>query len=104
MKQGEVWWVRFPDPVGRRPAVLVSRDQAYRLRAAVTVVPLTQTIRRIPVEVPLGPAEGVPRKSVANADAITTVPKEFLLDYLTTLSAEKLQALNQAIRFALDVP
>jgi mRNA interferase MazF len=104
MKRGEVWWVRFPDPVGRRPAVLVSGDQAYRVRAAVTVVPLTQTIRRIPVEVPLGPADGIPRKSVANVDAITTVPKHLLEDYLTTLAIPKLQALDQAIKFALDLP
>ncbi|MBI3975452.1 MAG: type II toxin-antitoxin system PemK/MazF family toxin [Armatimonadetes bacterium] len=104
MKRGEIWWVQFPEPVGRRPAVLVSRDQAYRVRAAVTVVPLTQTIRRIPVEVPLGPADGVPKKSVANADTITTIPRNFLIDYLTTLSTAKLQALDQAIKFALDLP
>jgi len=104
LKRGEVWWVEFPEPMGRRPAVLVSRDEAYRVRGAVTVVPLTQTIRRIPVEVPFGRADGVPRKSVANADTITTVPKSFLLDYLTTLSAAKLQALEQAIKFALDLP
>jgi len=104
VKRGEVWWVAFPEPMGRRPAVLVSRDEAYRVRGAVTVVPLTQTIRRIPVEVPVGRADGVPRKSVANADTITTIPKSFLLDYLTTLSAAKLQALEQAIKFALDLP
>jgi mRNA interferase MazF len=104
VKRGEVWWVRFPDPVGRRPAVLVSQDQAYRVRAAVTVVPLTQTIRRIPVEVSLGQADGVPRKSVANADTITTVPKHLLEDYLTTLSSPQLEALEQAIKFALDLP
>ncbi len=103
MKRGEVWWVSFPDPVGRRPAVLVSRDEAYRVRAAVTVVPLTQTIRRIPVEVPLGPADGVPRRSVANADTITTVPKSLLLDYVATLTAPKLQALEHAIKFALNL-
>ena len=104
MKRGEVWWVEFPEPIGRRPAVLISRDEAYRVRGAVTVVPLTQTIRRIPVEVPLGPADGVPRRSVANADTFTTVPKSLLLDYLATLSTAKLQALEQAIKFALDLP
>ncbi|MBI3997782.1 MAG: type II toxin-antitoxin system PemK/MazF family toxin [Armatimonadetes bacterium] len=104
MRRGEVWWVKFPAPIGRRPAVLVSRNQAYRLRAAVTVVPLTQTIRRIPVEVALGPEDGVPKRSVANADTIATVPKDLLVEYLTTLSPDKLQALDQAIKFALDLP
>ncbi len=96
--------MRFPPAVGRRPAVLVSRNQAYRVRAAVTVVPLTRTTRRIPVEVPVEPADGVPRPSVANADDITTVPKVWIDDYLATLSAGKLQALEAAIKFALDLP
>jgi len=103
VKRGEVWWVQFPSPIGRRPAVLVSRDQAYRLRTAVTVVPLTQTVRGIPVELPLGPADGVPRSSVANADTITTVPKDALEEYMTTLAPAKLEALEAAIRFALDL-
>lgn len=104
MKRGEVWWIRFPPPTGRRPAVLVTRNQAYRVRSAVTVVPLTRTIRDIPVEVPLGPVDGVPRRSAANADDITTVPKELLEEYLTTLSSDKVQTLDRAIKFALDLP
>lgn len=104
MRRGEVWWVNFPPPTGRRPAVLVSRDQAYGVRSSITVIPLTRTIREIPVEVPLDRADGIPRKSVANADDIATVPKTRLLNYVTTLSPEKLQALNVAIKFALDLP
>ena len=51
MKRGEVWWVDLPAPAGRRPAVLLSRDAAYRVRAAITVAPVARTIRNIPVEV-----------------------------------------------------
>lgn len=93
----------FPAPIGRRPAVLVSRNQAYRVRTAVTVVPLSQTIRGIPVEVPLGPADGIPRKSVANADTITTIPRALLIEYLTMLSPVKILAIDRAIKFALDL-
>jgi mRNA interferase MazF len=104
VKRGEVWWVRFPEPVGRRPAVLISRNQAYRIRGAVTVVPLTRTMRKIPVEVLLGPADGIPQHSVANADNITTLPKARVESYLTTLSPLKVEALERAITFALDLP
>jgi mRNA interferase MazF len=82
---------------------LVSRDQAYRVRGAITVVPVTRTVRGIPVEVPLGPADGIPKSSVANADDITTVPKILLQSYLTTLSTSTVDALERAIRFALDL-
>lgn len=103
MRRGEVWWVRFPAPVGRRPAVLVSRDQAYRVRGAITVVPVTRTIRGIPVEVPLGPSDGIPRRSVANADEIATVPKALLENYLTTLTSSTIEEIERAIKFALDL-
>ncbi len=103
MKRGEVWWVAFPAPIGRRPAVLVSRNQAYRVRSAVTVVPVSRTIRNIPVEVPLGPADGIPHRSVANADTITTVPQTLLIEYLATLSPLKVRVLDESIKFALDL-
>lgn len=103
MRRGEVWWIRFPRPVGRRPAVLVSRDEAYAVRSALTVVPLTRTIRSIPVEVALGPGDGVPHPSVANADSIATIPRRLVEEHIATLSAAKLRALDRAIRFALDL-
>ena len=104
MKRGEVWWVDLPAPVGLRPAVLVSRNQAYRIRTSITIVPLTRTIRRIPSEVPLGTADGIPKTSVANADDLITVPKVRVREYLTVLSAAKLVDLERAIKFALDLP
>ena len=103
MKRGEVWWVNFPAPAGRRPAVLVSRNQAYPIRNHVTVVPLTRTGRHIPTQIPLGPEDGVPKSSVANADDIATVPKGMVADYLCVLSTSKMQALEKAIKFALDL-
>ena len=104
MKRGEVWWVDFEAPIGRRPAVLISRNQAYRIRSSFTVVPLTRKARGIPVEVSLGPADGIPRKSVANTDSIMTVHKDRFLAFVTALSPERIEALNQAISFALDLP
>ena len=104
MTRGEVWWVESPPPTGRRPAVLMSRAQAYHVRSAITVVPLTRTIRSIPVEVRLGPSDGVPQESVANADSIATVPRASFLAYVCALSREKLEAVESAIKFALDLP
>jgi mRNA-degrading endonuclease toxin of MazEF toxin-antitoxin module len=104
MRRGDVWWVDFPPPTGRRPAVLISRAEAYRARTALTVVPLTRTIRSIAVEVRLGRSDGVPQDSVANADSIATVPKASILTYICSLPREKVEALERAIKFALDLP
>lgn len=103
MRRGEVWWAELPNPAGRRPVVLVSRDEAYGVRALVTVAPVTTRARGIPVEVPLGRQEGMPRACVANADALVTIPKGALTDYAGVLGSEKSRALDDAIRFALGL-
>ena len=83
--------------------VLLSRDEAYRVRNAVTVAELTTTIRNIPVEVPLGAQDGLPKKCVANLDTILTIRKSLLVAKITALSEEKINQVNEAVRFALDL-
>ncbi len=98
-----MWWAEFPGLAGRRPAVLLSRDSAYAVRLSVTVAPVTTRVRGIPVEVALGPDDGLPVASVANLDDITTIPKSRLDSRITALSNEKLQAVEFALRFALGL-
>lgn len=104
MRRGEVWWAHLPEPVGRRPVVLLSRDSAYRVRSAVTVAPVTRTIRDIPVEVLLDQQDGLPSRCVVNLDDLTTIPKSFIRERIAVLSAERMQQIDEAIRFALDLP
>ncbi len=103
MKRGEVWWADLPPPTGRGPVVLLSRDEAYAVRALVTVAPVTTRIRSIPAEVPLGPEDGLPRDCVANLDTIITIAKDSLQTHIVSLRSEKLQAVDAAIRFALGL-
>ncbi len=103
MRRGEVWWAELPRPVGRRPVVLLSRDEAYAVRNAVTIAEVTTTIRGIPVEVVLGPEDGLPRKCVANLDTIATIRKDLLTKRITLLQNEKLQQIDAAVRFSLSL-
>lgn len=104
MKRGEVWWAHLPEPVGRRPVVLLSRDSAYQVRSAITIAPVTRTIRNIPVEVLLDRQDGLPSRCVVNLDDITTIPKALVKERIAMLSAERVQQIDDAIRFALDLP
>ena len=104
MKRGEVWWARLPAPAGRRPVVLVSREAAYApVRTRVIVLEVSRTIRAIATEVPLGKRDGMPERCVANADNVATIPKAWLEEKIATLSAERVAALDQALRFALQL-
>jgi mRNA interferase MazF len=89
--------------VGRQPVLLLSRNEAYQVRSLVTVAPVTTRIRKIPVEVPLGPADGLPKECVANLDSVVTIRKALLRRRLAVLGPAKLNAVGEALRFALDL-
>ena len=101
MQRGEVWWAELPKPVGRRPVVILSRDRAVQVREYVTVAEVTRTIRDIPVEVSIGPEDGLPAKCAVNLDVINTIPKKLLADRITILKEKKLTAIESALKFAL---
>ena len=103
MKRGEIWWAELDPPAGRRPVLLLSRDEAYTIRELVIVAPVTTRIRHIPSEVPLGPEDGLPKPCVVNLDTISTIAKATLRDKLTNLSPEKLKAVEVALHFALGL-
>jgi mRNA interferase MazF len=103
MRRGEIWWAELPAPAGRRPVVLLSRNEAYAVRELVTVAPVTTRIRGIPTEVPLGSGEGLPKACVVNLDTITTIPRRALTAAIGPLPADKLMAVEQSLMFALGL-
>jgi len=103
VRRGEVWWARLPSPAGRRPVVLVSRDSSYAVRTSLTVMEISTTIRGIPTEVPLGKRDGLPKRCVANADSLVTIPKTWLDERIGALTVDKVRALDGALRFALGL-
>lgn len=103
MRRGDIYWAKLPSPVGRRPVVLVSRDEAYAIKTRITVVVVTRTVRGIPTEVRVGPSQGLPKVGVANADELVTIPTAMLDERIATLSRAKLQEVDDALRFALAI-
>ena len=103
MRRGEIWWAELEPPAGRRPVVLLSRDEAYVVRSLIIVAPITTHIRHIPSEVPLGADDGMPQNCVANLDTITTIPKDCLSNRLAALSPQKMKEVEAAIHFALGM-
>ena len=103
MRRGEIWLAELEQPAGRRPVVLISRNEAYTVRSLVIVAPVTTRIRHIPSEVQLGIDDGMQQECVANLDTITTIPKDCLQTRLAMLSAKKLKEVEAAIHFTLGL-
>lgn len=103
MRRGEIWWAELDPPAGRRPVILLSRNEAYSVRLLVIVAPVTTRIRHIPSEVILRTDDGMPQDCVVNLDTITTIPKDCLRSRLVTLDAKKLKEIEAAIHFTLGL-
>lgn len=99
--RGEVWWWELPE-AGRRPVVVLSRDAAIpRLRRAL-IGPCTTTIRGLPSEVRLEPAEDpIPRLSVVNLDSVKSVPVGTFVERLGRLSDERMRLVCDALAIAV---
>ena len=99
--RGEVWWCEPPD-VGRRPVVVLSRDAAIpRLRRAL-VAPCTTTVRGLPSEVVLEPADDpVPQRSAVNLDSVESVATGVLVDRLGRLSDQRMREICAALAVAV---
>jgi mRNA interferase MazF len=104
MTRGEVWWARLPEPWGRRPVLLLARDEAYNVLTWVTVAPITTNVRAIPTAVRLTPdADGVPRLCAASLDNLQAIHHSWLDERITSLGPDRMHEIERAVHFALDL-
>jgi mRNA interferase MazF len=104
LRQYEIRWADLPEPIGRRPVLLLTRTPAYAYLNKVIIAEITSTIRGIAQEVPLGTNEGLDRPSVANLDNIHVIPKASIGDRLGRLVAGRENEIKRALGSVLDWP
>lgn len=99
--RGEIWWGETPDEKGR-PFLVVSRDAANEVMSRVLVAPLTSQARRIPSELPLGPAEGLRVDCVASFDNVRSIAKSLLVHRIGSLSTPRIHELGAVVGATFD--
>jgi mRNA interferase MazF len=104
LQQGSVVWADLPAPIGRRPVVILTRDRAIGRLNALTVGPISRTIRNVQTEVVLEPTDGVPTICAVNLDSTFTSLRSDLGKVITVLDRNKLLLIFAAIRRAFDMP
>lgn len=103
MKRGETRWCKFSHSDKKRPVLGVTRNSVLGYLGEVTIAPITSTVRGIPSEVELSPADGMHAACAINGDHLQTVSNGRLGALITTLTTEQPAAVARAIRFALDL-
>lgn len=99
MRRGEVWLYEPPDRK-RRPALILTRDEAIGALSELFVVLATSTIRNLPTEVELGSDDGMPIACVLNADHTDAADKTFLTKRITELRAHKMTEVCRTLALA----
>lgn len=101
LRRGQVWWGELAE-VGRRPYLVMTRNAAIGVLNSVLAAPVTRTIRDIPTELRLGPADGMPAECVASFDNLTVIPKACLTEHICTLEPPRLTEACDALGIATD--
>jgi mRNA interferase MazF len=101
MNRGDIVWHRFKEPDKTRPVLILTREGAIPELNAITVVPITSTIRELPSQVLLTEDDGMNEPCVLNIDWIQTVPKNKLSrNVVARVNADRMDEVFEAIKFA----
>ena len=99
--RGEIRLYRFSSPDKQRPVLVLTRDSAIPYLSAITVAPITSTVRGVPSEVVLTEEDGMKSVSAVNLHNLVTVSKEHLGRRVAKLSASRLAEVCAALGFAV---
>ena len=107
MKRGELYLVADPagDPKRQRAFVVVSHQGLIDSRFfSVVCAPVYSNGAGLGTQVSVGPDEGLKHESWILCDNLASIPKSRLTNYVGSLSATKMNALNYSLAVALDLP
>jgi mRNA interferase MazF len=80
----------------------MTRSAAIPVLHNILAAPVTRTVRNLPTEVHLGPADGMPTDCAASFDNLRVVPKAYLVNRLCVLDPMRLVEACIALRAAVE--
>ena len=103
MIQGDVYNYTFKAPDKRRPCVILTKSVLITDFNAITIAPITTTIRNTDSQVAFDETDGMREECVVNLASIQTVQKDKLGTLITHLSPERMHEIRQAIEFTFGL-
>lgn len=107
MRRGELYRVRRPgrgDPKKSRVFAVVSRQALIDSKfSTVICAPIFSRYDGLATQVEVGPEDGLRHPSSIHCDALVSLPKATLTDFVGSLAPDRLEALVNALRIALAV-
>ena len=98
-----MWWYEHP-AAGRRPFLVLTRDEALDVLVQVLAVPATRTVRDIPTEVALERSDGMPARCCLTLDNVTPIRPSLCTERITELSPARMLEVCAALAAAVACP
>ena len=105
LRRGELYRIRHPSGDAKRSRVVVVVSRAAHLASrfsSAICAPVYSQRGGLSTEIEVGPTEGLKHASAILCDVLTSFPRNQLTDYVGTLGSDKLEALQTALRIAID--
>ena len=102
-RHGEVWLVDMGMAAKTRPGIVLIADNLNAPRSLLIHIPITRQNRGSQLEVPLGHVAFLDRESVANVQAIGSLPSVRFEKRLGVLPAADLESVKKALRIACSL-
>ena len=107
MKRGELYRVANPsakDPKKSRVFVIVSRQVLINSRfSTVICAPIYSTHDGLSTQVLVGVDDGLKHDSSVHCDELVSLAKSLLINFVGSLSPQRIEELNKALSIALDI-
>jgi len=103
MNRGDVWLIDIGRRIGRRPVVVLTRQNVLQYVNKVTVAEITTKGKGFPTEIDIDQKANLPKSSFIQADNVHTVPKQRLDKYVGTLDPETMREVSRKVILALEL-
>jgi len=107
VKRGELYRVANPsakDPKKSRVFVIVSRQVLINSRfSTVICAPIYSTHDGLSTQVLVGVDDGLKHDSSVHCDELVSLAKSLLINFVGSLSPQRIEELNKALSIALDI-
>ena len=103
MNRGDIWYIDLGGNSGKRPVVIITRQNVIEHLNKVAVVEMTTKGKGYPTEVFIDQKGNLPISSFVQTDNIHTVPKNKLVKYIGTLDASIMLEISFKIILALGL-
>jgi len=103
MNRGDVWLIDLGGRIGRRPVVVLTRQNVLSYVNKVTVAEITTKGKGYPTEIDIDQKANLPKSSFIQADNVHTFPKQRLDKYVGTLDPETMREVSKKLILALEL-